>query len=91
MLCGAKSVRRWAGNVVQHLAPTKPGTGESTPADMLKPVVVYESPNVKRKFVVPHASFADADPIDSADSKAETFQNSISDAFYRLTQHRKRR
>ena len=46
---------------------------------MLKPVVVYESPNVKRNLVVPHVSLADADPIDSAnDTRAEAFQNNIS-------------
>ena len=35
---------------------TKPGTGESTPAEMLNPSVVYESPKVKRNSVVPHVN-----------------------------------
>ena len=76
------------GGKFGHLAPTKFGTGESTPAEMLKPVVVYESPKVNRNFVVPHVSLADADPIDSADSRAaEVFQNNISPRSFRLAQH----
>ena len=39
----------------QRLA--NPGTSELTPAEMLKPSVVYESPKVNRNFVEFHANF----------------------------------
>lgn len=36
---------------------TNPGLGEFTPAEMLKPSVVYESPKVNKNLVVPQVSF----------------------------------
>ena len=36
---------------------TNPGTGELTPAEILKPSVVYESPKVNKNLVVPQVSF----------------------------------
>ena len=38
----------WAGRL------TNPGTAEFTPAEILNPSVVYESPKVNRNFVVFH-------------------------------------
>lgn len=42
---------------------------------MLKPSVVYESPNAKRNFVLPHVSLAET--ADAVDNRAAAFPNSI--------------
>ena len=53
-----------------RLILTNPGVGELTPAEMLNPVVVYESPNTKRYLVDPQVNLPKVGTASKATTEA---------------------